>query len=78
MEKEEVEETQDQVAEEETALFGADNLEGPLWVEACQEVKEDHQEAMEDPQAAEDLQVTEDSQPGGIREQISHEPLIVS
>ena len=47
-------------------------------MEVCQEVTEDHQEAVEDPQAVEGLQVTEDHQTGGIREQISHEPLIAS
>ena len=79
----EAEETQDQVTGEETALFGADNQEAPLLVEACQEATEDLQ-AMEDPQGAEALQVaealqaTEDFQPGGTREQISHDPLIVS
>ena len=65
VEEAEVEETQDQVAKEETALFGADNQEAPLSVEVCQE---DHQEAMETPQ------VTEDPQEGEIREQISHDP----
>ena len=78
VEEAEMEKTQDQVAEEETALFGADNQEAPLLVEACQEEKEDHQEAMEDLQVAEDPQVTEDFQPGETREQISHDPLIVS
>ena len=78
MEEGEAEETQDQVADEETALSGADNQGAPLSVEACQEAKEDHQEVMEDPQVAEDLQATEDYQPGGTREQISHDPLIVS
>ena len=78
VEEEEAEETQDQVAEEETVPFGVDNQGAPLSEEACQEAKEDHQEAMEDPQVAEDLQATEDFQPEGIRERLSHDPLIVS
>ena len=60
VEEAEVEETQDQVAGEETALFGEDNQGAPLSVEVCQEAKEDHQEAIEDPQVTEDLRVTED------------------
>ena len=70
----EAEKTQDQVTKEDTALFGADNQEAPLSEEVCQE---DHQEAMEDPQEAEDPQMEEGFQPRGIQEQISHDLLIV-
>ena len=72
-----MEETQDQVAEEETAPSVVDNLEDLLSVEVCQEAKEDPQ-VVEDLQVMEGLQMTEGPQSGEIQERIFHEPLIVS